>query len=1797
MNCKDSEVVTSPQPCSNAGGGNKIGDYVWNDINGNGLQEANEPGLSGVWIILEDCNGNFKNVTFTDINGMYMFSDITPGDYKIRFANPGGFVFTAQNAAPDAADSDVDVYGYTDCFTVTANTINNDIDAGFTTFQPQNCVITGTTANVVCDDNGTPNDPSDDTFTFEVSATAVNDGAWGWAIPALNLTYLPYGQPVVVGPYPISGGNVTLTLRDQDKQDCLTTVTAIAPQPCSTTPVCDNVTNGGQIGNPQTNCGGFDPAPLTSVSLPTGGSGAIEYMWLRSTTGCPTSTNQAIPGANAATYDPGFLSQTTWFVRCSRRANCTDWTVGESNCVKITIENCPPVCDNVTNGGQIGGAQTNCGGFDPAPITSVSLPTGGSGAIEYMWLSSTTGCPTSTNQAIAGAHAATYDPGYLSQTTWFVRCSRRANCTDWTVGESNCVKIEVKTNCGTLSFNCNNNITATAAVGESGTVVTYNAPTASSTCPTGSVSVVRTAGPASGSVFPIGTTTVTYVASDNCGNSETCSFNVVVTPGTPSGDCTDFPSYSCNGVNQGGWEPWWEWIANVKFAGIDNPSSKDQYRFFADVAPASIAGGQAYNITLTPGLSWGGYQTNLYWRVWIDFNRDGDFDDAGELVVETANSNQVVNATVQVPANAATGGTRMRIAVQRDQYAGACENFAFGEMEDYKVCITGGNPCADADNDGVCDSDDCAPNNPNIPATPGTPCNDGNPTTFNDVIGADGCTCAGTPDVCTISAAVNEVVCSDNGTPANPSDDTYTFKVTVFRTGGCNSATWNGGGQSGPYNTAVTYGPYAISSGGRTFVITNAEGATSTVTVDAPNTCSSQDPCSITTVVNNVNCDDNGTPTDPSDDTYTFKLKVSKAGYCTSSTWNGGGQSGNYGVYVTYGPYPISGGGKTFVVSNGDGATTTVTVQAPNTCSNQVPCSLNGQVTDILCDDNGTPTNADDDTYTFKLTVTKTGYCTSSNWNAGGVSGNYGTATTFGPYPISGGNKVITVTNADGASKTFTATAPAPCSEGPEVCVEREVTNNKLCGNNLLYGLWIDASFSGYGTLDKHYEVVSGTLTEYADGTARFVGTFANKNNGNVKWDADIHFSGRTENKPSGSPHTSNCYNGNGEGFWYYTNTSGTLTGRGALAGAKANVSRRGPAFQLGVGANLNEADKLGGSGWLTLSLTSQPNNGSISNLGDADFNWNLSGQHYACVPIVNVCVEREVTSNKRCADNILYGLWISANFSGHGTVDNHYKVESGTLKEYEDGTATFTGTFVNRSNANVKWVASIDLTGRTSTAPAGSPKTSNCYNGNGDGFWYYQTISGTLLGQGAIAGAKANVSRRGPAFQLGVGANLNEGDKFGASGWLTLDLISQPNSGSISNMGDADFNWNLSGQQYACVAPPVVCNRTVLFVVGSTWLGSGDLAVKNRLIDLGFDVTLKDDSDCNYGDGAGYGLVLISSTCSSSRVGDKFRDIDVPVVSYEGWIFDDMKMTGGTSSDYGKWGTSKQIKIISAGHPLAAGFEGTIDVCTISQSYHWGKPSNDAIKVAAFTHDNNKLPFFAYEKGKSMVGKNAPARRVGLFFDNYSGPYMNNKGWALFDACILWASECQPLGGSSRIGVTQFDATLDQGIVSLAWVNNTGYKNDKFTVERSLDGVNFEPLLETPTMDDTDNARFYKELDKFPVAGFNYYRLVNHYVDGSFEVSEIRKVRIDDIEQFGLFPNPAADVVNVALKGYEGKDITIQLVDQLGRLVKEETIDNASDTRYEINISNARNGVYTLWIFADESKPVGKKLIIANTY
>jgi hypothetical protein len=74
---------------------------------------------------------------------------------------------------------------------------------------------------------------------------------------------------------------------------------------------------------------------------------------------------------------------------------------------------------------------------------------------------------------------------------------------------------------------CPANITTNVVFGETGKVVNYDLPVATDNC--GTPTLQLTAGLASGAVFPLGTTTVSYEATDAAGNKTSCSFTVTVT--------------------------------------------------------------------------------------------------------------------------------------------------------------------------------------------------------------------------------------------------------------------------------------------------------------------------------------------------------------------------------------------------------------------------------------------------------------------------------------------------------------------------------------------------------------------------------------------------------------------------------------------------------------------------------------------------------------------------------------------------------------------------------------------------------------------------------------------------------------------------------------------------------------------------------------------------------------------------------------------------------------------------------------------------------------------------------------------------------------------------------------------------------------------------------------------------------------------------------------------------------------------------------------------------------------------
>ena len=114
----------------------QVGDFVFEDLNKDGIQDDGEPGIPNVTVKLQDPLGNTLDIITTDENGNYNFTVVAPdGMYKIMFNTPDGFEPTTQsgNAADgNANDSNNDPQmNMTDLFIISPGDNITTIDAGF----------------------------------------------------------------------------------------------------------------------------------------------------------------------------------------------------------------------------------------------------------------------------------------------------------------------------------------------------------------------------------------------------------------------------------------------------------------------------------------------------------------------------------------------------------------------------------------------------------------------------------------------------------------------------------------------------------------------------------------------------------------------------------------------------------------------------------------------------------------------------------------------------------------------------------------------------------------------------------------------------------------------------------------------------------------------------------------------------------------------------------------------------------------------------------------------------------------------------------------------------------------------------------------------------------------------------------------------------------------------------------------------------------------------------------------------------------------------------------------------------------------------------------------------------------------------------------------------------------------------------------------------------------------------------------------------------------------------------------
>ena len=183
------------------------------------------------------------------------------------------------------------------------------------------------------------------------------------------------------------------------------------------------------------------------------------------------------------------------------------------------------------------------------------------------------------------------------------------------------------------------------------------------------------------------------------------------------------------------------------------------------------------------------------------------------------------------------------------------------------------------------------------------------------------------------------------------------------------------------------------------------------------------------------------------------------------------------------------------------------------------------------------------------------------------------------------------------------------------------------------------------------------------------------------------------------------------------------------------------------------------------------------------------------------------------------------------------------------------------------------------------------------------------------------------------------------------------------------------------------------------------DVSIQKYLQTQGYQVELLDQSvspsNLNHPD-----LVILSSTVASKNLKSGWRQLPIPLMTWENDYLDDLAMTGKRlDTDFGEVEKERYLWLVNAPHPLSAHLPaGTRNVYKAQAPMNWGKPGLGATIIATIYGQPEKVAIWGYEKGATMDYESlAPAKRLMFFLNNETFPNLSEDGLKLFDASVQW--------------------------------------------------------------------------------------------------------------------------------------------------------------------------------------------------
>jgi hypothetical protein len=179
-------------------------------------------------------------------------------------------------------------------------------------------------------------------------------------------------------------------------------------------------------------------------------------------------------------------------------------------------------------------------------------------------------------------------------------------------------------------------------------------------------------------------------------------------------------------------------------------------------------------------------------------------------------------------------------------------------------------------------------------------------------------------------------------------------------------------------------------------------------------------------------------------------------------------------------------------------------------------------------------------------------------------------------------------------------------------------------------------------------------------------------------------------------------------------------------------------------------------------------------------------------------------------------------------------------------------------------------------------------------------------------------------------------------------------------------------------------------------------------------------------------------------------------------------------------------------------------------------------------------------------------------------------------------------------ISLIKFTADKISEKVKLNWVTATEINNDKFIIERSADGENFELVAEVKGAGNSREINSYNVVDAAPLKGTSYYRLTQVDFNGASEtfapvaVNMSGKLHLATVQS-----NTEAGNIDLNIYSPSATSTSIRVTDLSGRTIASQQVNLVEGYQsVNINTNNLSSGIHIIQIMNGE-EVVMKKLVL----